>query len=150
MKLRNGIIIVFEKLFKFGIIGSVGLFIDFGITWCLKEKINLHYLVANFIGFSFAAISNFFLNSLWTFENKRAGASKKLTLFVAISLVGLLMNTVILNLLVRDFSVNFYLAKFITVVLVFSWNFTANYFITFKEVNAQRDDKIKIETCKRS
>jgi len=135
MNLRTRIIVFLGKLIKFGVIGLIGLLIDFGITWLVKEKINLHYLIANFTGFSIAAISNFFLNSLWTFGNKQAIASKKLILFVAISLIGLLINTIVLNLFVCDFSINFYFAKFITVGFVFLWNFTGNYFITFKEFN---------------
>ncbi|MFZ4547377.1 MAG: GtrA family protein, partial [Bacteroidales bacterium] len=46
---------------KFGAVGATGVVVDFGFTWVSKEKFKIQKYVANTIGFTFAATSNYFL-----------------------------------------------------------------------------------------
>lgn len=126
----------FFKFIKFGIVGFSGLFIDFGITYLAKEKLNVPKYIANAIGFIMAATSNYFLNRVWTFKSNNPEVMVEFTEFFIISLVGLGLNTLLLWILVSKFKVNFYFAKVFAIALVTVWNFLANAFITFNPERA--------------
>lgn len=119
------------KFIKFGIVGFSGLFVDFGITYLTKEKLNVPKYVANAIGFISAATSNYFLNRIWTFQSHNPEVMVEFTEFFVISLIGLGLNTLLLWFLVSRFKMNFYFAKVFAIGLVTLWNFFANAFITF-------------------
>ncbi len=120
------------KFIKFGIVGFSGLFVDFGITYITKEWLKVPKYLANAIGFSVAASSNYFLNRIWTFQSHDPKIAVEFSLFFGISLIGLAINTLILWTLVSKFKLNFYLSKLFAIGVVTIWNFLANYFITFQ------------------
>lgn len=122
---------VILKFLKFGVVGSSGLIIDFGITYLLKEKLKVHKLIANSCGFIFAASSNYFFNRIWTFESSNQDISGEFGLFFTFSLIGLLINNSVLYLLHEKFSIRFYLAKLIAVGVTVLWNFASNYLFNF-------------------
>ena len=122
---------ILEKLIKFGAVGGSGLVVDFGLTYLFKEKIGINKYVANAIGFTAAATSNFYLNKRWTFENASEEILNQYVLFFGIALVGLGINQVVLYTLHHYFRMNFYGAKLVATGLVVFWNFTMNYLITF-------------------
>ncbi|NOY51987.1 MAG: GtrA family protein [Chlorobi bacterium] len=120
-----------QKFIKFGLVGFSGLFVDFGITWLSKEKIGVPKYLANAIGFSSAATTNYFLNRTWTFESTNPEVMVEYSEFFMISMIGLAVNTLILYILVSKFKWNFYLSKVFAIGIVTIWNFFANAFITF-------------------
>lgn len=122
---------LFQKFLKFGLVGFTGLFVDFGITWFTKEKLKVPKYVANAIGFSSAATTNYFLNRIWTFESTNPEVMIEYGEFLLISLIGLAVNTLILYLLVSKVKMNFYVSKVFAIGIVTVWNFFANAFITF-------------------
>jgi len=119
------------KFLKFGLVGFSGVFVDFGITYLTKEKLHVPKYLANAIGFTTAATTNYILNRIWTFESSNPEIGWEYTQFLMISLVGLGINTLILWLLVSRFKMNFYLAKVFAIAFVTIWNFLANNYITF-------------------
>lgn len=121
----------FIKFLKFGVVGFSGVFVDFGITWIAKEKLKIQQYVANAIGFTTAATTNYFLNRIWTFESTNPRVMVEYTEFITISLIGLGINTLVLWLLVSKFKMNFYVAKIFAIGVVTLWNFFANALITF-------------------
>ena len=120
------------KFIKFGIVGFSGLFVDFGITYITKEWFKVPKYLANAIGFSVAASTNYILNRIWTFQSHDPKIALEFSLFFGISLIGLIINTLILWILVSKFKLNFYLSKLFAIGVVTIWNFLANYFITFQ------------------
>ncbi|PLX10126.1 MAG: glycosyl transferase family 2 [Marinilabiliales bacterium] len=122
---------LFQKFIKFGIVGFSGVFVDFGITWLTKEKLNIPKYVANAIGFSTAASTNYLLNRIWTFESTNPKVMLEYGEFFLISMVGLAINTLILYILVSKFKWNFYFSKIFAIGFVTIWNFLANAIITF-------------------
>jgi len=121
-----------KSLVKFGITGTSGLFIDFFLTWLFKDKFHFNPYLANAIGFTAAVLSNYFINRLWTFKEKQARIAKQLAAFAIVSIVGLLLNSGFIYLFTTLFFINFYVSKAMAVILVFFWNFTANYFFVFR------------------
>jgi putative flippase GtrA len=119
------------KFVKFGVVGFSGLFVDFGTTYVFKEWFKVPKYLANAIGFTFAATSNYFLNRVWTFHSHDPKIGLEYTQFLIISLVGLGVNTLILWVLHSKYNKHFYLSKLLAIAVVTIWNFLANYFITF-------------------
>lgn len=119
------------KFLKFGVVGFTGLFVDFGTTYVCKEWLKIQKYIANSIGFTVAATSNYILNRIWTFQSQDPNIALEYTEFIVISLIGLGINNLILWLILRFFKINFYLAKLFAIGVVTIWNFLANYFITF-------------------
>jgi putative flippase GtrA len=121
----------FWKFLKFGVVGFSGVFVDFGFTYVSKEWIKIPKYVANAIGFSIAATSNYLFNRIWTFHSHNPEMLMEFSQFFGISLIGLGINTLILWILVSKYKKHFYLSKLFAIGVVTIWNFLANYFITF-------------------
>lgn len=124
---------LFFKFLKFGVVGFSGLFIDFGITYLIKEKLSGHKYLANSLGFIFAATSNYVLNRIWTFENHDADIGIQYVKFFTVSVIGLAFSNAIIWILHEKFKLNFYIAKVLAVGVVMLWNFFANLLFTFGE-----------------
>jgi putative flippase GtrA len=123
--------VFFLKFIKFGFVGASGMVIDFSITYFFKEIVKIEKYVANAIGFTIAAISNYFLNRIWTFESLNPDIPFEFIKFFIVSLIGLGINTLILFILVSKYKKNFYLSKLFAVGVVMFWNFFVNWIYTF-------------------
>lgn len=121
------------KFLKFGMVGFSGVFIDFGTTYVCKEWLKIQKYVANSIGFTVAASSNYILNRTWTFKSQDPDIATEYTEFLVISLVGLGIANLIVWLIHSRLRQNFYLSKLFAIGVVTIWNFFANYYITFAQ-----------------
>lgn len=119
------------KFIKFGLVGFSGLFIDFGATYLLKEKVKLHKYIANSFGFLLATTNNYLLNRYWTFQSQDPKAFEQFGKFFAIALIGLIFNNLIIYILNDKLKINFYASKAFAILAVSLWNFFANYIYTF-------------------
>jgi putative flippase GtrA len=120
------------KLVKFCVVGFSGMFVDFGTTWLLKEKVKVNKYLANSTGFVLAATSNYFFNRIWTFHSHNQQIVTEYFSFIGISLIGLGINNLIIYLLTDKLKLNFYLSKLFAIGVVTIWNFVMNYLVTFK------------------
>ena len=120
---------MFYKFLKFVIVGFSGLFVDFSITYLLKEKLSVNKYISNSTGFIFAASSNYLFNRIWTFESNNPKVFTEYGTFILISMFGLVINNTCLYIFEKK--LNFYFAKFLAVLVTSVWNFTANYYLTF-------------------
>lgn len=121
------------KFLKFSAVGFSGLLVDYSVTYIFKEWVKVQKYIANSIGFTVAASTNYILNRIWTFESDNPEIAFEYTSFLIISLIGLGINNLVLWMILRNFKINFYVAKFFAIVVVTLWNFLANFFITFNQ-----------------
>ncbi len=119
------------KFLKFGIVGASGVIVDFGFTYLCKEIFKIQKYVANAIGFTIAASSNYLFNRIWTFHSQNPEIGIEYSKFLFISLIGLGINTLILWTLVSKFNKNFYVSKLFAIAVVTVWNFFINLMFTF-------------------
>jgi putative flippase GtrA len=143
----------FNRFIKFSLVGVLGTVIDFVLLnlllyvfghvlgWSLLAQFGLNgnLLVANTISFGAGVLNNYTWNRLWTFkESRKAKKREQLAKFATVSLVGLLINSLIVLTLAAVFSshvsepLSYNLAKVIATGLVLFWNFGANRFWTFR------------------
>jgi putative flippase GtrA len=121
----------FLKFLKFCVVGFSGMLIDFGVTWLMKEKLKINKYIANSCGFILAASSNYMLNRIWTFESHRMQIVSEYFSFVGISVIGLVLNNLIVYFLSDKLKWNFYLSKIFAIGVVILWNFGMNFMFTF-------------------
>ena len=119
------------RFVRFCIVGFSGLGIDFFTTWVLKDKVFFNKYLSNSCGFILAASSNYYLNRIWTFNSINPDISKEFSIFFIVSVIGLLINNVVLFIFHKKYKNNFYFAKIIAIIITTIWNFLANNFYTF-------------------
>jgi putative flippase GtrA len=105
--------------------------IDFGCTWFLKERLHFNKYIANASGFILAACSNYILNRIWTFNSNDPHIAAEFLSFISIALIGLALNHLVVFTLSDKLQFNFYVAKFLAIIMVTGWNFLMNYLFTF-------------------
>ena len=135
-----------ERFFRFLLVGTVGFIVDFGTLTILKELAGLITIVANTISFSAAVVSNFTFNRYWTYPDSRSkSVVSQIGQFAIVSVVGLVISNTILLLLENPFAAllsnlditvirGYIPAKIVATVVVLFWNFFANRFWTYNDV----------------
>lgn len=138
--------IIFQ-IAKFAITGGLNTLIDFtvlNIFSSLTQVVGGIFIVPiNIISFSVATINSYFWNRHWTFQ--RAGEREKMKggeflTFIAVSVVGVLLNTSVIYLLTtfvsapEGFSGSWWLniSKVIATLVSLVWNFLGYKFIVFR------------------
>ncbi|HVN48461.1 MAG TPA: GtrA family protein [Bacteroidota bacterium] len=121
------------KVLKFGIVGTSGILIDYAVTYLIKERVQLNKYLANSLGFTAAATSNYILNRVWTFQSRNPHITVEYLKFFFIALIGLGISNTIIWYASKKTTYNFYVIKGFAIAVVFVWNFGANYLITFQQ-----------------
>ncbi|HPL95294.1 MAG TPA: GtrA family protein [bacterium] len=123
----------FKQFFKFCVVGTTGAIIDIGGLWLLVEFVGLYYLVGATISFVAAVINNYFLNKYWTFKDQSKISLAQFFSFSIISVIGLGINLLTMYIFVECVNLNYLISKAIASLIVLSWNFLMNKYITFKK-----------------
>ncbi len=119
-----------KKLFKFGLVGLSGIFVNMGLLIFLKEYAGFSIPVASLFAIELSILSNFLLNDLWTFSDSRSHKLSKwwhrFLSFQVVSVGGALINFVILNILTYIMGIDYRAANIIGILIAFGWNFIVN------------------------
>lgn len=130
-KLKIGFIGI-GRLSRFLLVGLSGVSVDLGTFYFLHNSWNLSLNASSMLSTEIAIINNFYWNDIWTFADisqQQQLMSQRLQRFIKfnlIYLVGLILNTLIVNLLFYQFNFNEYLAKLLAIVCMTIWNFYLN------------------------
>lgn len=88
-----------KQILKFGVVGGLSFLIDF-IVYTIVIKIvpgQYSYILAGICGFTISLIFNYIASMAFVFERKEnADRKKEFLIFLVLSLIGLLLNTVLL------------------------------------------------------
>ena len=82
-----------KQIVNFGIAGVITTIVDIGLYWVLIY-IGVDYLLANVLAFSISVILNYILNMRYVFEGS-GNAKRDFIIFVSLSIIGLLLNELI-------------------------------------------------------
>ena len=129
----DSLIAFLEPLWRFLAVGLLGVFINFGVTWWLKDKKKLNPYLSNTGGFVVAMITNFLLNRAWTFQSSEGEMGPQAIKFLAVALVGVGLNHIVVQVAHEKVKINYWLAKIVAVGVVFAWNFIMHSLFTFAE-----------------
>lgn len=105
-------------------VSVVALIVDFGVLIFAKEVLGVHYLLAAGLGFTLGVVINYILSVIWVFATRKITSRRhEFAIFIIVCLVGLGLNTVIIAGFVEALMVDYRVAKAISTVVVFFWNF---------------------------
>ena len=112
------------QIFKFTIVGGIATVIDFVFLYIFREFCHFPVLVSNTLSFCISVIYNYTASVKWVFDvNKEKDARKQFIIFIIFSVLGLLLNNLIMWITVEFLSIYYLLAKIIATVIVMVFNF---------------------------
>jgi putative flippase GtrA len=120
------------QLAKFCAVGASGYVINVAVYTVLLHE-GLHYLLAATCSFVVAASSNYILNRIWTFHDRRGHVGVQGLRFFIVSLGALGANLIVLHLLIT-FGLHNHrtIAQSIAIIVVTPLNFIGNKLWSFR------------------
>ena len=127
------------QIMKFSVVGGISFFVDFAVYAVACNVIGIHYIIAGVLGFVISVIVNYLLSMKFVFQSKKDASKKnEFVLFVILSVIGLIinslilficidlmyMNATILQLYINEENMNL-LAKIIATAIVMIYNFVS-------------------------
>ena len=115
---------IIKQIFKFGIVGGICFLIDYIILFICTDIFNIYYLISSIISFTISTIFNYILSVKWVFNVKRQNEKKKkFIIFVTFSVIGLILNQIIMWFGVEILSIYYMITKIISTIIVMVFNF---------------------------
>lgn len=112
-----------QQLLKFGVVGGVAFVIDYGLLYICTEWFGIYYLISSVISFSISVVFNYVASVIWVFDiDKGKSKSKNFILFIIFSVIGLVINQIIMWLGVH-FDYYYMFVKLIATAIVMVFNF---------------------------
>ncbi|CUR51212.1 Dolichol-phosphate mannosyltransferase [Nitrosotalea devaniterrae] len=126
-----------SKAGRFYTVGASGLLVNYFVSFLFGAVLsNLWYIYATMIGIVFSMSSNFILNKIWTFEDRKFDPRRTLMqygLFLGFSGIGAVFQLLMVYGLVELRHVNYSIALFLAVAIASVGNFLLNKKWTFQE-----------------
>ncbi len=123
-----------EQLIKFGFVGFLCFFIDWGIMVFLTEVFGINPLISSAVSFTVSVTVNYILSVTFVFEtDKNANKGSQFVIFVLLSIVGLGVNEVCMWLGTDLIGIHYMISKVGATAVVMVYNFiTRKIFIEKK------------------
>lgn len=115
---------IVNKIIKFIIVGGIATIIDFAFLYIFKEFLNIDVIIANTLSFIISVTYNYIASITWVFDvNKNKNKNVQFILFIVFSIVGLIINNVILYILTDKLNIYYLISKVIATIIVMIFNF---------------------------
>ncbi len=123
-----------EQMIKFGFVGFLCFFIDWGIMVFLTEVFGINPLISSTISFTVSVSVNYILSVTFVFEtDKNANKGSQFVIFVLLSIVGLGVNELCMWLGTDLLGIHYMITKVGATAVVMVYNFiTRKIFIEKK------------------
>lgn len=129
------------QLVKFGVVGGSGYVVNLIVFAILtgegplfaegSDGLGFHHIPAAIGAFCVAVMNNFFWNRIWTFAGSEGPAGFQAARFFTVSVVGLAVNLVVLELLISSAGLGELPAQALAVAIAMPVNFIGNKLWTF-------------------
>ena len=121
-------------LFGYLIVGGLATIVEWAGFWLFSEKLSIEYLLATALAFATSTFANWLFGRLLVFRGKQQQSLLReiLSVYLA-SIVGLLLNLLIMFLLVQLLGVEKMIAKMAATVLVFTYNYLVRKLIIYRK-----------------
>lgn len=141
MRVRSIVTAMFNKnpereiiqIFRYLVVSSVALAIDFGTLAVLTELAGLHYLVSAAFSYTIGLIFSYIASVVWVFK-KRTIDKKHLefSIFAVIGIAGLGMNELTIWIMVDILGLHYLLSRFVSAGIGYVWKYVARRLILFR------------------
>ena len=121
-------------LFGYLIVGGLATIVEWVGFWLFSEKIGIAYLLATTFAFAVSTFANWLFGRLLVFRGTQSQSLLReiLSVYLA-SIVGLLLNLLIMFVLVQLLTVGRMPAKIIATILVFAYNYLIRKLVIYKK-----------------
>ena len=109
---------------KFGIVGFIAFFIDYGLMVALTEIFSVNYLLSATISFVVSVIFNYLASMRFVFTHKEGmSRTREFVIFIVLSVIGLGINDLCMWLGTDLLSIDYRITKIGATAIVMVWNF---------------------------
>jgi putative flippase GtrA len=123
---------LFRETFGYAVASGCALVVDMAILWALVHFLAWNYLAAATTSFLAGAVVAYEISIRLAFRQHRLKDRRaELASFVAIGVVGLVVNTAVIYVAVKYFGLHYLIAKCVAAVFTFMCNFIARRQILF-------------------
>lgn len=113
-----------EQIMKFGIVGIIAFFIDYGLMILLTELFNVDYLLSATISFTVSVVFNYLASMRYVFSHKEGMSRRReFIIFVVLSVIGLGINDALMWLGTDLIGIDYRITKIAATAVVMVWNF---------------------------
>lgn len=120
-KIKNNKLLM--QIIKFVIVGGIATIIDYIIFFILHELLKIPTLPSNITSFTISVIYNYIASVKWVFDVKKDDPKKQFIIFLILSIIGLLINTVIVYITIDVLNWYSMICKIIATGIVMVFNF---------------------------
>lgn len=115
---------LFAQLVKFGIVGVIAFFIDYGVMVLMTECFHVYYLFSALISFILSVIFNYVASMKFVFVGREdMSKSREFTIFIILSVIGLGINELFMWIMVDKMTIHYMISKIFVTAVVMIWNF---------------------------
>jgi putative flippase GtrA len=123
-KMKEKLTGLIKQFLKFGVVGVIAFFIDYGVLLILSEGFGVYYLIANAISFTVSVIFNYICSMKFVFTGKEGMSKhKEFIIFVILSVLGLLLNELLMWVGVDICHIYSMITKIFATAIVMVYNF---------------------------
>ncbi len=113
-----------NEIINFGWVGIICFCMDFGLLYSVTNFFGVNYLISSAIAFSVSVVVNYILSLKYVFvSNKSSQSFAELAIFIGLSVIGLVINQIIMWLGVELLALNYMLVKIASTSIVMIYNF---------------------------
>ena len=121
-----------RKAGRYFVVGGASALTDWAFFALFLYAANTHYLVAGTLSFLVATALNYVLSVRYVFKAGGRSRRTEIALVYLASVVGILINLAVLGGLIEFLAIHPMVAKIISTVSAFGWNFCARHFWIFE------------------
>lgn len=121
-----------HEFIRYFVASLLALVVDVGTLFILVSGLGLDLLLAGAIAFMAGLTVIYLLSTFWVFDRRNMPNWKiEFVVFVAIGLIGLVLNEIFLWFLADFLAFHYLVAKVASIGVVFFWNFLARKYTLF-------------------
>ena len=115
-----------QQILKFGVVGALAFLIDLGLMIALTELLGMDPVLSAAISFVVSLIFNYLASMRFVFSHREdMSQSQEFVIFVALSVVGLLINELVMWVGSKQLGLDYRLVKVFATGIVMVWNFVS-------------------------
>lgn len=115
-----------EQFLKFGVVGVLAFFIDFGILVALTELAGLNPVLSATVSFTVSVVFNYVASMRYVFTHRDDMSKRReFAIFVVLSVIGLGINDAMMWVGAERLGLNYMVVKVVATAVVMVWNFVS-------------------------
>ena len=137
------------QITKFGVVGILAFFIDYGLLALLTEVFGLYYLASATVSFIVSVVFNYVASMRYVFTHKEGlSRRREFLIFVVLSVLGLVLNNLCMWAGVELLGAHYLIVKIGATVIVAIWNFVTRKAFLDAGVQSETKGAVRVANAK--